>query len=211
MLHSEALLDTLPFEVRHFSSWARNGSDSDMGWYQGSAGGGWYVLCDVSGPGVMAEFWCTREPLSDTCRLRIFVDDTTQAVIDTSLRRLLGSVPPFIEPLADSAMHARYSFVPVPFQTRLKVHYRGASLYYHVNVLTLGGGQCGAVHHAALGLLSGAARFSARTVPASRTTGGMEHSDGAACRQLQYSLTSCHREPRGLLRQRRQPQALSVH
>jgi hypothetical protein len=40
MLHSEALLDTLPFEVRHFSSWARNGSDSDMGWYQGSAGGG---------------------------------------------------------------------------------------------------------------------------------------------------------------------------
>jgi hypothetical protein len=140
MLHGEALLDTLPFEVRHYSSWARNGSGSDMGWYQGSAGGGWNVLCDVAGPGVMAEFWCTRQPLSDTCRLRIFVDDTTQAVIDTSLRRLLGSVPPFLEPLADSAMNAWFSFVPVPFQTRLKVHYRGASIYYHVNVLTLGGG-----------------------------------------------------------------------
>jgi hypothetical protein len=94
MLHSEALLDTLPFEVQHFSSWARNGGNSDMGYYQGSAGGGWNVLCDVAGPGVMAEFWCTRGSLSDTCRLRIFVDDTTQAVIDTSLRRLLAELSP---------------------------------------------------------------------------------------------------------------------
>jgi hypothetical protein len=140
MLHGEALLDTLPFEVRHFSSWARNGSGSDMGWYQGSAGGGWNVLCDVAGPGVMAEFWCTREPLPDSCRLRIFVDDTTQAVIDTSVRRLFGGVAPFVAPLADSAMHARFSYVPVPFQSRLRVHYRGSSLYYHVNVITLSGG-----------------------------------------------------------------------
>jgi len=140
MLHGEALLDTLPFEVRHFSSWAANGSNSDMGLYQGTAPGGWNVLCDVAGPGVMAEFWCTRQPLPDTCRLRIFVDDTTQAVIDTSLRRLLGSVPPFVEPLADSAMNAWYCFVPIPFQSRLRVHYRGTYIYYHINILTLPAG-----------------------------------------------------------------------
>lgn len=106
MLHGEALLDTLPFQVRHFSSYARNGGNSDLGAYYGTATGTWRILCDVSGPGVLAEIWYTKQPLPDSCRIRIFIDDTLTAVIDTSAKRLCGRVPPFVEPLADSAFNA---------------------------------------------------------------------------------------------------------
>jgi len=135
MLHGEALLDTLPFETVRFSSWARNGGNSDLGYYYGTDASGWKILCDVSGPGALTELWYTKEALSDTARIRIFVNDTIQPVLDTSAVRLCGQVNPFLEPLADSAMSAWFSYAPIPFQNHLRITYRGTSLYYHMSVL----------------------------------------------------------------------------
>lgn len=137
MIHPEALLDPLPYEVVHFSSFARNGGNGDYGQYQGTDVNGWKILCDVAGPGVLAEFWYTKSPLPDTCRFRIYIDDTLHAVLDTQAIRLCGQVEPFIAPLADSSLRARYSYVPIPFQNRLRITYRGVALIYHGNILRL--------------------------------------------------------------------------
>jgi len=137
ILHTEALLDSIPGTAFHFSSYARNGGNNDMGQYYGTDPFGWKILCDVTGPGVVTEFWCTRRPWSDTLRLRVFVDNLSQPAIDTTISRLLGETWPFVPPLADSAMAAWFSYVPIAFQSCVRICYRGASLYYHVNGLSL--------------------------------------------------------------------------
>ena len=134
MLHTENLAEPLDAEILHFSSWARNGSNSDLGWYYGTDSHGWKIICDIQGPGVITDFWWHKDPFSMDWRWRIYVDDTTNAIIDTSIRLLTGSVPPFEPPLADSSSNGYFSYVPIPFQSRVRITLNPqVSIYYHVS------------------------------------------------------------------------------
>ncbi|MBU0509731.1 DUF2961 domain-containing protein [bacterium] len=135
LLYREWLADTIPAEVLHFSSYDRERANDDYGEFYGTDSSGYGIMCDVEGPGVVTHFWLTRRTVSDASRWKIYVDNLEVPTVDTTIRALFGHAEPFTPPLADSMFYGRYSYVPIPFQNRLRMTiYPGAS-YYHVNVL----------------------------------------------------------------------------
>jgi hypothetical protein len=136
MLHPERLANPLEAQVMHFSSWARNNGNSDLGEYYGTDQFGWKILCDIEGPGVITDMWWTRDGIPLTCRWRLFIDNMNVAVIDTPLTYPFGDMQPFAPPLADSSSGGYYSYVPIPFQSRVRITYNNAlTIYYHVTGL----------------------------------------------------------------------------
>lgn len=136
LLHREKLSHPIDAQVIHFSSYDRLGGNTDLGYYYGTDPFGWHILCDVEGAGVITEFWCTKRPITSDYRIRIFVDNLEQAIVDTVLREFFGGRYPFISPLADSSYSAKFCYVPIPFQSHVRITYSGpTALYYHVNVL----------------------------------------------------------------------------
>ncbi len=141
MLHSEALMDSLPGTVRHFSSYDRRGGNSDLGYYCGTDQHGWKILCDVTGPGVLQEFWWTRENPNANWQIRVYIGDTLTPILDVPLNDFCGSVAPFVPPLADSVSGGNFNYVPIPFASRLRLTYSGqTAIYYHATVLSLTAG-----------------------------------------------------------------------
>jgi hypothetical protein len=140
MLHTEALQWPMPGHVVQFCSYARNGGNSDLGYYYG-VDRGWNILCDVHGQGLVTQIWFTASPLADTSRIRIFVNDTVTALIDTSIKTFMGHMAPFTPPLADSMSGSWYCHVPIPFSSHVRITYRGSLIYYHVEALALDAGR----------------------------------------------------------------------
>ncbi|HEY3296408.1 MAG TPA: DUF2961 domain-containing protein [bacterium] len=130
------MLDTLQAQVVHFSSYDRGSGNNDQGNYYGTDSAGWQVLCDVTGPGVIAEVWSTMLPLAPDIRLRLYVDNLTTALIDTPLISFFGRAAPFVPPLADTSSGGFFSYVPIPFSSRARITYNGPPLYFHVTALT---------------------------------------------------------------------------
>jgi len=141
MIHPEQLSWPLEGNVAHFSSWARNGSNSDLGYYYGVAPDGYQKLCDIDGPGVVTAMWWTQDNTTPAWRWRLYVDNMSTAVIDTPLAAPFGEMHPFLPPLADSSSGGYYSYVPIPFQNHLRITYNDAwDIYFHVTVLKLPAG-----------------------------------------------------------------------
>jgi hypothetical protein len=141
MLHTEALQWPVPGHAVQFSSYARNGGNNDMGQYYGRDAYGWNILCDVQGAGLVTQMWFTYDHFADSNRIRIFIDDTVHALIDTSMRQLFGHITPFIPPLADSSVGSWYCHVPIPFGSRCRITYKGVYIYYHAEALALDAGR----------------------------------------------------------------------
>ncbi len=141
MLHPERLSWPLEGEVVHFSSWARNGSNSDLGYYYGTAPDGYQKLCDIEGPGVVTAMWWTQDNTTPQWRWRLYVDNLATAIIDTPLAAPFGDMSPFLPPVADSSSGGYYCYVPIPFQNHLRITYNDAwDIYFHVTVLKLPAG-----------------------------------------------------------------------
>lgn len=136
MLHPERLTYPLEAELVHFSSWARNDGNSDLGWYYGNDPYGWRILCDIEGPGVITDMWWTKDGATDAWRWRLYIDNMSTALIDTPITYPFGDMEPFSPPIADSSSGGYYSYVPIPFQGRARITYNNAgSIYFHVSVL----------------------------------------------------------------------------
>lgn len=136
MLHPERCADPLGAQVVHYSSWARNDGNSDLGWYYGWDANGWRILCDIEGPGVITDMWWTKDGATASWRWKLFIDDTVTAVIDTPITYPFGDMQPFAPPVADSSSGGYYSYVPIPFNTRARIVFNNTStIYYHVTAL----------------------------------------------------------------------------
>lgn len=136
MLYPENLSGPIQGEIQHFSSWARNGSNSDLGYYYGADQYGHQKLCDVQGPGVVVAMWWTQDNQTSQWRWRLYVDNNTTALIDTPLVYPFGEMSPFLPPVADSSSGGYYSYVPIPFQNSLRITYNDfRDIYFHVTVL----------------------------------------------------------------------------
>lgn len=132
LLHRESLCNNINATAIHASSYAVNGSNEDYRGFVGTDTDGCKILCEFDGPGVISHIWCTYKPLVETKRLKIYVDDMSIPVIDTPIVNLFGNVEPFIPPLAMTINHSRFSDVPIPFNSRIKITMTGAYLYYEV-------------------------------------------------------------------------------
>lgn len=136
MLHPERMANPLGAEVVHFSSWARNNGNSDLGWYYGYDPNAWQILCDIEGPGVITDMWWTKDGVLPTWRWRLYIDNMAVALIDTPIVYPFGEMQPFTAPVADSSSGGYYSYLPIPFQSHARIVYNNtSSIYFHVTAL----------------------------------------------------------------------------
>lgn len=87
------------------------------------------VILDAKGNGVINRIW-TPTPTDDT--LDFYIDDTTKPAFSIKFRDLFsGNVFPFIQPLCGNEVGGFYSYIPIPFQKRCKIVYRGPKLEFY--------------------------------------------------------------------------------
>ncbi len=137
-LHWETLAAPKGFQNRMFSSYDRTGGNNDGGWYYGLDDEDWKILADVEGPGCMVRFWSTKMPPSTDWRIRIYVDNVDEPILDAPYLDFFGNFPPFIPPLADSTTTAWCCYLPILFREHFRMTLGPPGpiwLYYHVNVI----------------------------------------------------------------------------
>ncbi len=87
------------------------------------------LLFDMEGPGVINRIW-TPTPSEDS--LDFYIDDTTRAAFTIKYRDLFsGNVFPFVNPLCNNQLGGYYCYLPIPFQTRCRIVYRGKQTQFH--------------------------------------------------------------------------------
>ncbi len=138
-LNPQLWADPAPGHAFQFSSYDRYGGNYDGGTYLREDPDGSKVMAEISGPGVVSRIWVTRRPFPNDARFQIFIDDTSTAVVDTTLRQFFGEAEPFVPPLADSVAGAFFCYVPFHFQDTCRVLIIPESpyqaLYYQVTGL----------------------------------------------------------------------------
>ena len=121
------------------SSTDPSGNDSnDAGNTHGIYQGG-YILFDGKGPGIVNRLWMTywHDSPARTGRIKMFFDNETTPRVDLTPEELFsGKIAPFIGPLVGNNLKSSggyFSYVPIPFQTRLIVTSSDPNLFFNVN------------------------------------------------------------------------------
>ncbi len=87
------------------------------------------VILDAKGSGVINRIW-TPTPTEDT--LDFYIDDTTRPAFSIKFRDLFsGKVFPFVQPLCGNELGGFYCYLPIPYQKRCKIVYRGPKLEFY--------------------------------------------------------------------------------
>lgn len=87
------------------------------------------VLLDVQGPGVIDRIW-TPTPSDDS--LDFYIDDTTKPAFTISYLDLFsGKVAPFVAPLCGNQLGGFYCYLPIPYQKRCLVVFRGKHTQFY--------------------------------------------------------------------------------
>lgn len=87
------------------------------------------VVFDVKGPGVINRIW-TPTPSDDS--LDFYIDDTAHAAFTIKYRDLFsGKTFPFVAPLCNNQLGGYYCYLPIPFQQRCIIVYRGKQTQFH--------------------------------------------------------------------------------
>jgi hypothetical protein len=87
------------------------------------------VILDVRGPGVINRIW-TPTPSEDS--LDFYIDDTTRATFTIHYKDLFsGKVFPFVAPLCNNQLGGYYCYLPIPFQQRCMVVFRGKQTQFY--------------------------------------------------------------------------------
>ena len=136
-------LPTPAYRTRQFSSFNRASvshadpegwfANLDRGYYlrtEERAGRKEFVMMDAEGPGAIVRLW-SADPKGV---LRIYVDHSTQPVLEDDLKQLLGgSGPWFPEPLAGQRGRGWNLYFPMPFAVHCKVTCDADQMFYHIN------------------------------------------------------------------------------
>jgi len=87
------------------------------------------IIFDVQGPGVINRIW-TPTPSEDS--LDFYIDDTTHVAFTIKYKDLFsGKIFPFVAPLCNNQLGGYYCYLPVPFQKRCIIVYRGKQTQFH--------------------------------------------------------------------------------
>ncbi|MEO6914996.1 MAG: glycoside hydrolase family 172 protein [Chitinophagaceae bacterium] len=87
------------------------------------------VIFDARGPGVINRIW-TPTPSDDS--LDFYIDDTLRPAFTIKYRDLFsGKVYPFVTPLCNNQLGGFYCYLPIPYQSRCMIVYRGKNTQFH--------------------------------------------------------------------------------
>ena len=122
------------------SSTDPTGGNQDWAIWTETEPSGRITLLDVEGPGYISRIWIAS---LDVKNWHIFLDDETEPRILNSKFGIFGESFPFAPPLAGESSGGRYSLLPIPFSTRIRVEVEPETLlqqnrnYYHINYTLL--------------------------------------------------------------------------
>lgn len=125
--------------VEQASSHSRAGINDDSGWFLYRDAAGDAVIFDAIGPGCVKSIWSTAFP--DDQELLFTFDGEVEPRFAIRTRDLFeGTHALFPSPLASYLGTGRYNglrsagnaFVPIPFQTSLRISVRGPVTFYHI-------------------------------------------------------------------------------
>ena len=66
--------------------------------------------------------------------MKLYIDDMENPIIDTTVTAFFGGIEPFVPPLAQTINFARSSYVPIPFNERIKITTDKNTFYHEVIV-----------------------------------------------------------------------------
>lgn len=123
------------YTTHQFSSYDRSGGNGDAQNFLGKEGNT-AVLAEMKGPGAIVRIWSANAGNVD--RLRIYLDDRPQPVIDLPFLRLFdGSTPPFLPPLSCPSSGGFISYLPMPYAKSCRVTVENPrGLYYHITYIS---------------------------------------------------------------------------
>ncbi len=103
-----------------------------------------WVMMDSDGPGCIVRIWCTGPEIRG--RLRIYIDDANEPVIEGNVVDLIGGRVLVGEPLSAVRARGRNLYLPIPYAKHCKVTYDGPNFwqsrdgrdpfYYQINYRT---------------------------------------------------------------------------
>jgi hypothetical protein len=107
-------------ETQNTLSGFSDGSPCDPGLH------GYLIASDDSGPGFVSRIFYTHKDLDSTAsaneRIRIYVDDLTTPAYEGALSDWQNGAPePFVEPLVEWTSGALVSYVPISYQSKLRI------------------------------------------------------------------------------------------
>jgi hypothetical protein len=102
------------------STYDRTGGNNDFNNFVGQEGTNWAVLADLAGPGVVTRFWTTGGADARQ-RLQFYFDGENKPRIDATVAELRAGGAPFVAPLSRYEQSCWYSYVPLPYRTRLRI------------------------------------------------------------------------------------------
>ena len=118
------------------SSFDRTGGNNDGSYSEGVAPDGRRLLADLKGPGCVRRIWLTGMPLDH--KFYFYFDGERKPRFIKSLKELTGKgMSPFRPPLCNYPSGAGYSYLPIPYASRLVISSdnvnQGQPFFYHVN------------------------------------------------------------------------------
>ncbi len=130
-----SLADFRNYTTHQFSSHDRSGGNGDAQNFLRKEGNT-AVLAEMKGPGAIVRIWSANASNAD--RIRIYLDDRPQPVIDLPFLHLFdGSTPPFLPPLARPSSGGFVSYLPIPYAKSCRVTVENPrGLYYHITYIT---------------------------------------------------------------------------
>ncbi len=124
----DSLPDLRERNITMISSFDRTGGNDDFNNFAAkSKENGWVVLADLKGPGCIRRFWMTGTDPGHP--VRMFFDGEKTPRIEASFDDLFGATPPWIPPLAQFINICRYSYIPVTYNTSLRIEAREPTVH----------------------------------------------------------------------------------
>ncbi len=96
-----------------------------------------YIIFDQRGSGSVYRIWMTSTPITDVGRIQFFLDDEASPRLDLPVTTFFsGKSAPFLTPLVGNAAVSSggfYSYVPIPYTTRLRIATTGKPGYFQID------------------------------------------------------------------------------
>jgi hypothetical protein len=127
-------------EAGMISSYDRKGGNIDWANFSSARDGGFFILADLKGPGVVRRIWQTSIP--QPCEWLFYFDGEELPSLTLSTKEMFHGKPPFCSPIAMGENGAACSYVPIPYKESLIIRIKlesvrkGSRPFFQINYET---------------------------------------------------------------------------
>ncbi|MDA3800536.1 MAG: DUF2961 domain-containing protein, partial [Kiritimatiellae bacterium] len=121
------------------SSYDRSGGNTDWANFSSARDGGFFILADLKGPGVIRRIWQTSIP---SCQWLFYFDGEELPSLIMTSQEMFNGESPFCPPLSVSENGAACTYVPIPYSKLLKIRIKldkvpeGSRPFFQINYET---------------------------------------------------------------------------